>query len=119
MVPSFLACRCANLFCKPNRLERGFSKAREKISEETNIIGIIKSRRYQAAAFKLLLTKEQRHTLKVQSRYFAIDPDSDEKSEKDPKKDVNILDEEEQISFGSSSSSETEVVKLERYKMSR
>jgi len=58
LLPSCLACGCAKKLCRPNRSERGFSKAREQIEKEVNIIEIIKSRRYSIAALKLLLTKE-------------------------------------------------------------
>jgi len=45
---------------------------------ETNIIEIIKSRRYFAKAFKALLTKRQRLQMKEKSRYLYIDPDKKE-----------------------------------------
>ena len=45
-VPDCIACRCAKTCCGPNRLERGFAKARDKVAEEINIIEIIKSIRY-------------------------------------------------------------------------
>lgn len=94
LLPSCLAC-CSGkkTCCGPNRVDRAFAKAREKIAEETNIIEIVKSRRYQAAALKFLLTKEQRIKLKNQTRYFAVDPDSEEKPEK---KQVQKIDDSTQ-----------------------
>ena len=52
--PSWLTfCKCF----KPNREERGFLKARERLQGETNIVEIIKSRRYFNAALRFLLSK--------------------------------------------------------------
>ena len=54
-LPSWV-CFCKR--CKPDRLERGFEKARERMQRETNIIEIVKSRRYFNAALRFLLTKK-------------------------------------------------------------
>ena len=59
LLPSFLKRVCQRC-CKPNRLERGFEKARKKMSQETNIIEIIKSRRIITAALRIVLKKAQR-----------------------------------------------------------
>ena len=66
-------CKC----CRPDRLERGFEKARENLMKEINIIEIVKSRRFFNQALKLLLSKKKRMELKERSRYISIDPDSD------------------------------------------
>lgn len=65
-----------------------------------------------------MLTKEQRQALKAQTRYFAIDPDSDKKPKKktlqndgiDGKKDYDEFTD----GFYSSSSSEIEIVDFEK-----
>ena len=44
--------------CKPDRLEKGFAKARTKMALETNIIEIVKTRRYFNAALRYLLSKD-------------------------------------------------------------
>ena len=41
-------------------MERAMQLGRQRLKEETNIIQIIKSRRYFKYALKLLLTREQR-----------------------------------------------------------
>ena len=48
---------------------------RRKLEKETNIISIIKSRRYFNAAIKLLLTKHQRDRLKEHTKYLHINPE--------------------------------------------
>ena len=68
-------CKC----CKPDRLERGFEKAREDLLKEINIIEIVKSRRFFNKAIKLLLSKKKRMELKERSRYIPIDPDDENK----------------------------------------
>ena len=70
-LPRFLICKCL----RPDRLERGFEKARGKLLEEINIIEIIKSRRFFQKALKVLLTKKKRYELKERSRYISINPD--------------------------------------------
>lgn len=71
-LPSWI-CFCKS--CKPDRLERGFEKARERMQRETNIIEIVKSRRYFNAALRFLLTKKQRMRIKERGRYTVINPD--------------------------------------------
>ena len=51
------------------------------MQQETNIIEIIKSRRYFNAAIRFLLDKKQRMRLKERGRYTVINPDF-EKNEK-------------------------------------
>ena len=53
------------------------------MQQETNIIEIVKSRRFITAALKLALTKKQRLKLMKKSRYITINPDDD--SEHDSK----------------------------------
>ena len=116
MMPFCLSCRCTRKYCAPDRLERAFSKARDQMREEINIIEIIKSRRYQKAALKILLSKQQRHTLKEQCRYLAIDPDSYENLEKEQKEKVdNTVNQDEWTDgFYYSSSSENEILDFEK-----
>lgn len=45
------------------------------LEKETNIIEIVKSRRYLSEAVRLLLSKEQRKKLKERSRYLIVNPD--------------------------------------------
>ena len=70
----FKCCAC----CRPSRLEKGFERGRELLTKETNIIEIIKSRRYFTRALRLLLTKDQRMRLKERSRYISLNPDADQ-----------------------------------------
>ena len=48
------------------------------MNSETNIIEIIKSRRFFGKALKTLLTRQQRLKMKEKSRYLYIDPNSKE-----------------------------------------
>ncbi len=48
---------------------------RSMLEKETNIIEIVKSRRYLSEAIRLLLSKEQRKELKERSRYLIVNPD--------------------------------------------
>jgi len=82
LCPSWV-CFCRQ--CKPDRLERGFSEARGLLKHETNIIEIIKSRRYFNAALRFLLTKKQRMRIKERGRYTSVNPDlkKDAKKEDD------------------------------------
>ena len=75
-LPRFLICKCL----RPDRLERGFEKARGQLLEEINIIEIIKSRRFFQKALKVLLTKKKRLELKERSRYISINPDDIDKT---------------------------------------
>lgn len=50
---------------------------------ETNIIELIKSRRYFNAALRFLMTKKQRLRLKERGRYTVIDPDAIAKKKKE------------------------------------
>ena len=80
LCPSWL-CFCRR--CKPDRLERGFFAARELLKQETNIIDIIKSRRYFNAALHFLLTKSQRIRIKEKSRYTHVNPDFKKNAKKE------------------------------------
>jgi hypothetical protein len=62
--------------CRADRLEKGFEEARRRMANETNILEIIKSRRYFNAALRFLLSKSQRMRLKERGRYKVINPDS-------------------------------------------
>ena len=61
--------------CKPDRLEMGFEKARERMEKETNIIEQIKTRRYFNTALRTILSKEVRMKLKKKARYTVVNPD--------------------------------------------
>ena len=56
---------------------------------ETNIIEIIKSRRYFNAALRFLMTKKQRLRLKERGRYIVIDPDATAEKRKKEGEDSN------------------------------
>ena len=75
-LPSWV-CFCKS--CKPDRLERGFQEARERMQSETNILEIVKSRRYFNAALRFLLTKKQRLKIKERGRYTVFNPDRKDK----------------------------------------
>jgi hypothetical protein len=55
-----------------SRLEKAFKLGRHKLQIETNIIEILKSRRYTSAALKLLLSPDMRKKLKERTRYYPI-----------------------------------------------
>ena len=77
-------------------MERAMQLGRQRLKEETNIIQIIKSRRYFKYALKLLLTREQRQRYKSKSTFELINverPDgqaSDSLSEKDYKRSDHV-----------------------------
>ena len=66
---------------RPNRKERFFKVARDRFAHESNIIEIIKSRRYTSQALQLLLSKRQRLNLKLTSRYLNVNPDASDSAE--------------------------------------
>ncbi len=68
-------CCCQRLCHTTDRLERGFELGRSMLEKETNIIEIVKSRRYLSQAVRLLLSKEQRKKLRERSRYLIVNPD--------------------------------------------
>ena len=55
MLPGWL-CFCKG--CKADRVERGIELARKHMANETNIIEMIKSRRYFNAALRFLMSKK-------------------------------------------------------------
>ena len=55
--------------CSLSRTERALKLGRERLEQETNIIEIIKARRFFQSALSLLLTKDQHKRLKEQSRF--------------------------------------------------
>ena len=61
------------------------------LDTETNIVKIVKSRRYFKAALKMLLSRENRKQLKEKSRYISIDPGSDCDGQVDDKNIRSIL----------------------------
>lgn len=66
ILPSCMQC------CRSSRNDRGLTKGRDKLAQETNIIKLIQQRRYFNAALKQLLPKEQRLKLKEQSRIWVL-----------------------------------------------
>ena len=62
--------------CPKSRPKKGLYKALATMDTETNIIKIVKSRRYFKHALRILLTRKQRRELKERSRYTTIDPGS-------------------------------------------
>ena len=80
-LPRFLVCKCL----RPDRLERGFEKARAKLLNDINIIEILKSRRYYKRALKMMLPKQKRMLLYENSRYLSINPDKEEQRKSDKK----------------------------------
>mmetsp|Transcript_36663 Transcript_36663/g.48146 ORF Transcript_36663/g.48146 Transcript_36663/m.48146 type:complete len:240 (-) Transcript_36663:585-1304(-) len=60
--------------CRSNARDKSIEMARKKLEKESNIIEIIKSRRYFSASLKLLLTRRQRMRLKERTRYLHMNP---------------------------------------------
>lgn len=116
-LPRFLICKCL----KPDRLERGFEKARSQLLQEINIIEIVKSRRFFKKALKGLLSKKKRYELKERSRYYSIDPDKKDYIDKEGKQkldrqrtiDENLYDATSAMNYTDGFfSSETEEIEL-------
>ena len=87
-------CSCC---CSRSRIETTFELGRDQMNFETNIIEIIKSRRYFSAALKILLTPEQRAKLKERTRYITIKQSQIDLKENEidkKKKDLDIFIEE-------------------------
>ena len=61
------------------------------LDTETNIVKIVKSRRYFKAALKMLLSREKRKQLKEKSRYISIDPSSDSDDNGSSKKNMRSI----------------------------
>ena len=87
----FRGSKCSNLKlylmdCLPRRLvcckrsykERGIARAIKAMQKETDIIEMIKTRRYLKKALRKLLTLKQRMKLKERSRYICVDPKAQE-----------------------------------------
>ena len=55
-----LPAKCRVMCCIKSRSKKGLDKAIQKLDNETNIIKIVKSRRYFKAALKMLLSREKR-----------------------------------------------------------
>ena len=54
---------------------------RSKLEKETNIIAILKQLRYQNAALKLILSKNQRNRVKERTRYLHVVPEKEQGSD--------------------------------------
>ena len=67
-LPKCLVC------CRQDYKQRGIAFAIEAMSQETDIIDMIKSIRFFKLALKKLLSKEERMKLKERGRYRFIDP---------------------------------------------
>ena len=59
------------------------------MQRETNILELVKSRRYFNPAIRFLLTKNQRMKLKERGRYTVINPDYTNEREKEKGDDAN------------------------------
>ena len=70
ITPSCLWC------CGQSRTDRSFEIGRAMLECETNIVQIIKSRRFFAEAMQVLLSDEQFKILQERSAVVVIDPDS-------------------------------------------
>ena len=62
--------------CRRSQKELLIQQAIEQMSKETDIIEMIKSRRYFNLALKKLLSTKERMTLKERSRYLCIDSEN-------------------------------------------
>ena len=80
-LPSF--CQCL----RNNRLDKSFELGRTKLEKETNIIDLIKERRYFYASLKLLLTRRQRERLKQRTRFLLLNPNSKKSKNNDSESD--------------------------------
>ena len=56
--------------------QRGIAFALEAMTQETDIIDMIKSIRFFKLALKKLLSREERMSLKEKGRYRFVDPDT-------------------------------------------
>ena len=72
-LPNF--CQCL----RKNRLDKSLIQGRTKLEKETNIIDLIKEKRYFNASLKLLLTRKQRKRLKERTRYLMLNPNDKDK----------------------------------------
>ena len=68
-LPSRLIC------CRRSQKELLIQQAIDSMSKETDIVEMIKSRRYFNLALKKLLSTKERMKLKERSRYLCIDPE--------------------------------------------
>ena len=68
-LPSRLIC------CRRSQRELQIQQAIDQMSKETDIVEVIKSRRYFNLALKKLLSTKERMKLKERTRYLCIDPD--------------------------------------------
>ena len=68
-------------------METAFEQARESLEKEIDIVRLLRQQRKIDAALKLLLTGDQLKRLKLESRYFKVDPQMDEKEET-PKQEI-------------------------------
>ena len=70
-------CQC----CHKTRKQRGIDRALHLMQQEINIVETVKSRRFFRSAMKLLLSREQRLSLREHSNYILIDPSDSEHDE--------------------------------------
>ena len=103
-----LPTRCKKRYCRADRLETGFVKAREALQKEINFVEMLKQQRFVKNALKILLSREQRMELKERCRYICIDPDYKQKSVKDSsvsqtndKNQVDDADKSDEMQFTS------------------
>ncbi len=62
------------------------------MATETNIIEIIKQRRYFNAALRFLMTKKMRMRLKERGRYTVVDPDAPTETKKEGEEESEYTD---------------------------
>ena len=77
ILPSCLQC------CRSGKQDKSIAMGRDKLEKESNIIEIIKSRRYFNASLKILLSKRQRMRLKERTRYLHVNPRAKQNSDSD------------------------------------
>ena len=63
----------------------------EHMHKETDIIEIVKARRYFSMALRKLLTLKQRMKLKEKSRYLCVDPQKREKDAGERAKELKLI----------------------------
>ena len=77
ILPSCFQC------CRSGKQDKSIALGRDKLEKESNIIEIIKSRRYFNASLKILLSKRQRMRLKERTRYLHVNPQAKQNSDSD------------------------------------
>ena len=66
---------------RTSRLDLSLKLGRSRLEKESNIIEMIKTRRYLNASMKLLLSRRQRDRMKERTRYLLLNPEKSETEE--------------------------------------